>query len=35
MTDRITISAHTPSAVPTIDTAELTPTKRSRRLARV
>ena len=35
ITDMMTISAHTPSAMPIIDTAELTPTKRLRRCARV
>ena len=35
ITDRITISAHTPRPMPIIDTAELTPTKRLRRRARV
>ena len=35
ITDSTTISAHTPTAMPTIDTSELTPMKRLRRLARV
>ena len=35
ITESTTISAHTPSAMPIIDTAELMPMKRLRRLARV